>query len=743
MAKIRRARAKKRLIVDIGASAVRVGELSQTKTGFQLTKYLQKDLPIEPGMEEEQKRELRTNALKEAIKEAKIRHKKVVFGVQGQSVFTRNRALPPVPEFKVTQIVRYEIQQQIPFSLDQIALDYQVLNRTEAGGYEVMMAAIKVDVVEKQLEIIKAIKRNIDVVDVCPLAAYNWLKHTGEFGEEGECVALVDLGAATTDIVIERDNQFRFTRSLNIGGNAITSAIAEGFNMSFLDAEKLKRERGFAPTGDPQRDGKGGEVIGNVLGRLVNEINRSFAYFRSQTGGATVNRVIVTGGGACLRNIIPYLQRQLGIEVKIAQPLAGLAIAPAAQQANDHPEQSAVLLGLALRCVDSVPLEINLIPPRILETARRREQTFYWVLSFVTLGLIMASIIPISAAKDDQVRKRIERLERVVAAYDPTLVQNPSMPSEYETELEDAKAELNRFEKVLNNLDDARRYRQFWLAAWDAVNNARPRGRGVWINSIESTVIGGPGNTGPAARNNKNKKSEDATAAADVEAPAEKKQPAAKKGGEGGLNLSALNFTGGGGGGGGPLAGGGKAAAFSSSGFLGIAPRGIAASSGGGGGALLGGGFSLGGGPSRSPQPAKKASAGPSVVEPNGLVVTGYAESLEALDDFKVKLEESPHFIDGGVYFHKRLVNDVPMSELYQTDFNLAGPVNNKGNISSSGRNSSSGGGGGMNLDGLSLGAAAAPATSSRSVQPGYNEPEIYSFRFDLQFLGDPVPPPD
>ena len=115
----------------------------------------------------------------ELLKEAKVRTRKTVFGVPGQSVFTRSRSLPPVPEYKVSQIVRYEIQQQIPFSLDQIAMDYQILGRTEAGGYDVMMAAIKVDVVDKLIEILQASRRTIDIADVNPLAAYNWLKHTG------------------------------------------------------------------------------------------------------------------------------------------------------------------------------------------------------------------------------------------------------------------------------------------------------------------------------------------------------------------------------------------------------------------------------------------------------------------------------------------------------------------------------------------------------------------------------------
>ena len=376
----------KRLVLDIGASAIRLAELAQTKTGHQLVKYYQREFNSDPALDEEERKAIKQKALAELLKEAKVRTRKTIFGVPGQSVFTRSRTLPPVPEYKVSQIVRYEIQQQIPFSLDQIAMDYQILGRTEAGGYDVMMAAIKVDVVDKLVEILAPSRRVIDVADVNPLAAYNWLKHTGEFGSAGECVALIDMGAATTDIVIEREGQFRFTRPLNLGGNDVTLAIASAFSMNFSDAERLKRQRGFAPTGDPNTDGQGGEVIGNVLQRMVSEIMRSFAYFRSLPGGGQVNRVILCGGGACLRNIIPFMQRQLGLEVRIAQPLAGLAVAPGGQQVSEFPEQSCVALGMALRCQQTVTLEINLIPPRVVEAARRREAAIYWGLSNTSSG---------------------------------------------------------------------------------------------------------------------------------------------------------------------------------------------------------------------------------------------------------------------------------------------------------------------------------------------------------------------
>jgi type IV pilus assembly protein PilM len=481
------------LVLDIGASAIRLAELAQTKTGHQLVKYYQREFNSDPALDEEERKAIKQKALAELLKETKVRTRKTIFGVPGQSVFTRSRTLPPVPEYKVSQIVRYEIQQQIPFSLDQIAMDYQILGRTEAGGYDVMMAAIKVDVVDKLIEILTPSRRVIDVADVNPLAAYNWLKHTGEFGSSGECVAIIDMGAATTDIVIEREGQFRFTRPLNLGGNDVTLAIASAFNMSFTDAERLKRQRGFAPTGDPNTDGQGGEVIGNVLQRMVSEIMRSFAYFRSLPGGGQVNRVVLCGGGACLRNIIPFMQRQLGLEVRIAQPLAGLAVAPGGQQVSEAPEQSCVALGMALRCQQTVALEINLIPPRVLEAARRREAALYWGLSMATLALTMACIIPQKAKENTKVLEEIGKMKTKIQRYDPEVVlriTDATVPAS--AKLKDFKAvqtQVTGLEAQVKSLEDERNYRNFWLEEMALVNDSRPEKFKVWFSAIETTTI--------------------------------------------------------------------------------------------------------------------------------------------------------------------------------------------------------------------------------------------------------------
>ena len=545
MAKLKRG-LKRRLILDMGASAVRVCELSRTKTGYQLTKYHQVEFDSDPGLSDVERRKVRAKALENVLKESKIRSKKTILAVPGQSVFTRSRTLPPVPEYKVNQIVRYEIQQQIPFSLDQIAMDYQILDRSEAGGYEVMMAAIKVDVVEKHLDILRDAKRSIDVVDVCPFAAYNWLKHTGEFSGASECVALVDIGASKTDIIIERENQFRFTRPLNVGGNDITMAIAAEFNMTFSDAERLKRQRGFAPTGDPKVDGKGAKVIGDILQRMVNEIMRSFAYFRSLPGGGTVNRVILCGGGACLRNMVPYMQGALGTDVRIAQPLSGLAVAPGAQTASEHPEQACVVLGLALRCAETVPIEINLIPPRVVEAARRREQAFYWLLIFATFALILASIIPISANQNEMVKARIRKLQSALTAYDPAFADDTKRSfaqSEVKSDLEKVQLAVKQPLDEWRALSFAYRRCNFWIDALMMLSEARPSASDIWFTTFQ---------TATAAEVQQGRRGANAPAAARPQAGGRGRQPvvAAMKGFEGvEMPPEMLNPSSGGGGG--------------------------------------------------------------------------------------------------------------------------------------------------------------------------------------------------
>ena len=643
---------KKRLVLDIGTSAVRLCEMSKSKTGFTLTRFVQREFDSDPSLDEAKRKALRTDAVKSVLKQVRAPLRKVVFGVAGQSVFTRSRTLPPVPEYKVTQIVKYEIQQQIPFGLDQIAMDYQILSRNEQGGYEVMMAAIKVDVVDKALEILKPTKRGVAFVDVCPLAGYNWLKHVGDFGTQGECVAMVDIGATTTDIVIERGGQFRFTRPLNVGGNDVTKAMAAAFSIDFASAEKLKRERGFAPTGDPQQDGKGGEVIGQALQRLSSEIMRSFSYFRSLPGGGQVSRVVLSGGGARLRNLVPYLQRTLGIDVRLVQPLKGLTISPTAESVKQCPEQACVLLGMALRTCVPVPLEIDLIPPRVVEAARRKVQTLYWGVSITALVFSVLSVVPAASNANLQVKDRIEKLKKAIGAYDPDVVQRirpgaqpPS--SGLEGQLDQWKKQLRKVEDHVKTLDNARRWRRYWLDEIAFASEARPPSKGMWFSSVETSLFSDDKGNQPGAPGG-----------------AQPGMPPQPRGG--GLARAGAGTN--------PQAGikpGGV-----SLGFQGIDSKLIGGAAGGGprpapapGAGFGGGGGGLGSG-RMSQQNDEPVQA--SMPLQNGLIINGFAESDEVISEFVDELNRTSVQLPSGMFlsaekvvFSEGTVQKVSWNTLY------------------------------------------------------------------------------
>ena len=689
MARLRRG---KRLIADIGSSAIRVCEISQTKAGYQLDRFVQREILIDPTLDEESKRKLRIEAFKAVLKESKIRSRKVCLAVPGRSVFTRTRTLPPVPEHKISQIVRYEIQQQIPFAIDQIALDYQILNRTEAGGYDVMMAAIKADVVDKHLEILRDVKCSVSSVEVSPLSAYNWLKHAGEFGTDGQCVAMVDLGASSTEIVIERGGQFRFTRPLNLGGDDITAALAKALGSSFADAEKFKRERAFAPTGDPQRDGKMAEVLMPILNRLATEITRSFGYFRTLPGGGAVDRIILTGGGACLRNIVPFFQQHLNMDVRVARPLAGLAIAPGAQSINEHPEQACVVLGLALRRCEQVAIEVDLVPPEVVRAARTREQLFYWSLSFIFLALTAFSIIPDRENQDRVVQNHIKELTSVLAAYDSKLAANPKGTSDFEGQLKTTTDTVATVRKRLTELYKAKEAASFFLDDLALINSTRSEVGNIWFSSFETSVIT-PGGAGAMAA-----------------------MP--------GMLPGALGMPGAG-----APAGAPAGPTISSTGFTGIGP----------GAAVMSRSMGRSMGASAA-APTKLSGNGTQFGEPvappvpNGYAVIGYAKDLPALLEFVKRLKELPRF-QAGVHFSDAAVERVYINELYSA--RTGAPLNATNASSSQGR----GGGASADDDDEYSSSSSSGFVGASGVSRGMTanafapkESTVLYFRVDLQF---------
>ena len=363
------------LALDIGASTIKVGEFQAAKgQGLRLTNFNYAELGIDPEHEENRK-VLIVSTVRNVIRERNIKAKNVVFSVSGESVFTRFVKLPPVDESKVAQIIQYEAQQNVPFPIDEVIWDYQLLGSNSQGELEVVLLAIKSDIIEELTEGVESSGLRTDIVDVAPMALYNSVRYN--YGDIEGCTMVVDLGARTTNLLFLEQNRI-FSRSIPIAGNAITQSIASEFNVPFLEAEHMKKTHGFVALGgayeEPENETQArvSKIIRNVMTRLHAEIARSINFYKGQQGGNLPGRVLLSGG----TSIIPYTDRffkeKIQTDIEYFNPFRNVEIDP--QVSREELARCAhffgEVVGLGLRKTTECPIEVNLLP----KSARRREQ---------------------------------------------------------------------------------------------------------------------------------------------------------------------------------------------------------------------------------------------------------------------------------------------------------------------------------------------------------------------------------
>jgi len=364
------------IALDIGASSIKVGEFQASKThGLRLVNFNYADLGLDPEHEEGRQAAV-ISAIRNALREKNIKARRVAFSVSGQSVFTRFVKLPPVEEAKVVQIIQYEAQQNVPFPIEEVIWDYQLLGKTEQGELEVVLLAIKSDIIEELTEGVESSGLRTEVVDVAPMALSNAVRYNE--GETDGCTLVVDMGARTTSLLFLEQNRI-FSRAIPIAGNAITQSIAAEFNVPFLDAEQMKRAKGFVALGgayeEPadEQQARISKIIRNVMTRLHAEIARTINFYKGQQGGKAPTRLLLSGGSAIIPYVDRFFQEKLQMPVELFNPFHNVEI-------DDHVSREDLakcghffgeVVGLGLRRVTHCPLEVNLLP----KSLQARKQT--------------------------------------------------------------------------------------------------------------------------------------------------------------------------------------------------------------------------------------------------------------------------------------------------------------------------------------------------------------------------------
>src|SRR3984885_3960351 len=234
------------LTVDFGAGSLKLAEFEINESGgLRLDNFVIKPLGLE-GAQEATREKLILTALQEILVEKGIKSKNVNVCAPGFYVFSKFVKLPPVDTSKVTQIIQYEAQQNVPFPLAEVVWDYQILGSTPTGELEVLLVAIKSEIVEGLFRVTESAGLRLQLADVSPAALCNAFRYN--YGDLDDCTMLLDIGAKTSNLLFFEKGKV-YSRSINLGANSITQDFANEAKIPFPEAEKKKIAEGFVSLG--------------------------------------------------------------------------------------------------------------------------------------------------------------------------------------------------------------------------------------------------------------------------------------------------------------------------------------------------------------------------------------------------------------------------------------------------------------------------------------------------------------
>jgi type IV pilus assembly protein PilM len=356
------------LAVDFGAGTLKIAELAPAEnSGLRLLRYGLKPLGL-AGSQDAAREGVVKKALAELLAEGGFTSKDVNLCAPGFQVFSKFVKLPPVDTSKVTQIIQYEAQQNVPFPLAETAWDYQILGTSANGELEVLLVAIKSDVVEKQIfGSGEASGLRMQTVDASIGALANSFRYN--YADQEGCSLLIDIGAKTSNVLLFEPNKY-YARSVNVGANAITQEFAAESKLRFDEAEKFKVSDGFVSLGgayeepDNPRVAAVSKVARNVLTRLHLQVNQTIQFYRTQQGGGAPIRVYLCGGGSLMPYAAQFFEEKLSLPVEFFNPFRNIQIDPSVDVAQLEvvAPQFGEVIGLGLRNVAQCPVELNLMP---------------------------------------------------------------------------------------------------------------------------------------------------------------------------------------------------------------------------------------------------------------------------------------------------------------------------------------------------------------------------------------------
>jgi type IV pilus assembly protein PilM len=346
--------------LDIGSHAIKIAEIEHGKSGRTLKNL--GIVEIDPEfMEDGAVKDTQAVAglIKNLLKQNKVREKKVAISVGGYSIIVKRINVQTMSEEQLLETIHYEAEQYIPFDINDVNLDFQILgeNKNNKNQMGVLLVAAKKDLIDDYDNLVSAAGRQARVIDVDAFALQNafeasYLADDELLDEEnGEVIALIEIGAEKTSLNILKGDVSLFMRDISMGCAQITQQIADQTECSFNEAEEIKTGR----LTDRMPEEELAEIFSGFSSEWTTEVRRAFDFFYSSFGENDISRIILSGGGANIEALRDMLGAETEVPVEIINPFGNLNI----NHSKFDPAfleqiapQAAIALGLALRRVD-------------------------------------------------------------------------------------------------------------------------------------------------------------------------------------------------------------------------------------------------------------------------------------------------------------------------------------------------------------------------------------------------------
>src|SRR6266568_4496002 len=481
------------LAVDFGAGSLKLAEFEVNEAGgLRLRQYGLKSLGAE-GAQESTREATILKALQEMMAEKGIKARNVNVCAPGFHVFSKFVKLPPVDAGKVTQIIQYEAQQNVPFPLEEVVWDYQILGSTPGGELEVLLVAIKADIVEGLFRVTESAGLHLQLADVSPAALCNAFRYN--YGDLEDCTMLLDIGAKTSNLLFFEKGKV-FSRSINLGANSITQDFANESKLKYDVAEKIKIEEGFVSLGgayeEPENPHQAAisKIARQFMTRLHIQVNQTMQFYRGQQGGSAPQRLFLSGGASIMPYTAQFFAEKLNVPVEFFNPLRNVQIDPAInlEELARCAHSLGEVVGLGLRNLAHCPVELNLMPESTLRWQTFNQKKPYFIATVFSLVLVIAAMAflfdKLAGVKDEELKK-----------VEPQVAEQQHKSDQFKTAFNNLKKTQQDVDQVVEWIND----RYYWadvlgelrrvlIRAEEGMKTKLRTDAGVWIEEFTTAA---------------------------------------------------------------------------------------------------------------------------------------------------------------------------------------------------------------------------------------------------------------